>query len=727
MKKPISIIFLIFLLFSFLTPISQAKEEEPKWAVQMKNERKGKSPLAIKSLAVATDKDFIMFRCESWGNWNLGYDSYHIRVYINTEGKKKPGKEKTFLCDIMQMLPDCNECLFLTMKDLEMNAPIICFPMVAYIGSEGILIFIVNKADIRLENDNFSLLFEITSSGGSGAIDYSPADHNYALYDPNGPAPDPYFYVATDPLDLGQIPQNRDTVAKVIMANMGAGTIQVDIASSIPELKLQANTYTLKEYEVVEFEVTIHPDTLSVGLHRESVTFKGMEKEKKVLLQFEILIIPSIFAVPMDMDFGSVVIGESKTKALMIQNENPGPVVGTIQPSHYWISVSKTEFNDNTIDLEVTVSDFPKTGKYEGKILIDSNGGKLEINVTVKVTDIVRIDIQEINFGEIDADHPQELKKTFKVYNDSQSRVEIQFSSDKDWLHVFPASSKLSAVTDMEVEVEINTDIIRKKVQTNKGYIQIRYVNGIQTIPVSVTVVKYEPKLNWLKEKSDPTTFDKKIVAGQQIQIRLVFENTGSATLKGEVKLANQNEWKINTSSFTLAKAETTEIIASLDTTGLENRVLSNILQVTSNGGNVSIPLEVQVIAIPMIKIKLWIGKKTAFVNEDPIRLDEAPYIQSGSTLVPLRFIGEAFKANVEWIKEGKGKIIITMPNHKILLSIGDLQAFVDNQEYTLSVPPEIKNGRTFVPLRFIGEGLGAKIEWKPENQEILITMLLNN
>jgi hypothetical protein len=89
--------------------------------------------------------------------------------------------------------------------------------------------------------------------------------------------------------------------------------------------------------------------------------------------------------------------------------------------------------------------------------------------------------------------------------------------------------------------------------------------------------------------------------------------------------------------------------------------------------------------------------------------------------MVPLRFISDAFKAKIEWFSIGKGRIVLTTPSKSIQLDIGETFAFINGQKLPLQAPPEIKSGRTFVPVRFIAEGLGARIEWKAETQQITI------
>lgn len=125
--------------------------------------------------------------------------------------------------------------------------------------------------------------------------------------------------------------------------------------------------------------------------------------------------------------------------------------------------------------------------------------------------------------------------------------------------------------------------------------------------------------------------------------------------------------------------------------------------------------------------IRLQIGNLMAVLNDRTILLELAPFIENGRTLVPLRFIAESFGANVGW-EAKEQKITITLENKTIVLWVGKKEALVNNERYYLEVPPkvieipEIGGGRTVVPLRFVSEALGAKVEWDPDLQIITIT-----
>lgn len=125
-------------------------------------------------------------------------------------------------------------------------------------------------------------------------------------------------------------------------------------------------------------------------------------------------------------------------------------------------------------------------------------------------------------------------------------------------------------------------------------------------------------------------------------------------------------------------------------------------------------------IASPEKHISLTVENKQALVNGSAISLDVAPFIRNGRTLVPFRFIGEQLGAAIGWNPADRS-VSYKLGDREILLFIGSTTAIVDGQEVTLETPPVIENSRTVVPVRFISENLGFSVEWKPDIREIII------
>lgn len=119
--------------------------------------------------------------------------------------------------------------------------------------------------------------------------------------------------------------------------------------------------------------------------------------------------------------------------------------------------------------------------------------------------------------------------------------------------------------------------------------------------------------------------------------------------------------------------------------------------------------------------IILHLNSKAAFFNGKSFTLLEAPYTKNNRTLVPLRFISEHLGANVNW--DGNTRTItVSLHNKTLSLKEGSKNVNVNGGSHTIEAAPEIKSGSTFVPLRFISEQLGAKVDWKAEERKITIS-----
>lgn len=148
-----------------------------------------------------------------------------------------------------------------------------------------------------------------------------------------------------------------------------------------------------------------------------------------------------------------------------------------------------------------------------------------------------------------------------------------------------------------------------------------------------------------------------------------------------------------------------------------------NNLTFTAKEGSLKTVKNIKVVLKDLKEILLKIGDRAAFLNRELKQLDEPPLILSGVTFVPLRFIGEAFGAKVDWYKE-ESKIVISNGDITLIMWIGKDIAKLNDKELKLEALPFIsKSGRTFVPLRIIGEAFGAEVLWDAKNKTISIKL----
>lgn len=111
--------------------------------------------------------------------------------------------------------------------------------------------------------------------------------------------------------------------------------------------------------------------------------------------------------------------------------------------------------------------------------------------------------------------------------------------------------------------------------------------------------------------------------------------------------------------------------------------------------------------------IVLQIGSTAALVDDQAIINDVAPVIRNDRTLVPIRVITEALGGQVAWNEAAK-EVTLTVNGKEIKMTIGKVL-----EKY--GVAPVIIGGRTFVPVRFVADELGAVTTWDDATKTVTI------
>ena len=119
--------------------------------------------------------------------------------------------------------------------------------------------------------------------------------------------------------------------------------------------------------------------------------------------------------------------------------------------------------------------------------------------------------------------------------------------------------------------------------------------------------------------------------------------------------------------------------------------------------------------------IILTIGSVEASVFGTPVINDVAPIARNNRTMLPIRFVAEALGARVDWDAASQ-KVTITRDTLVIEIFLNSDVAYVNGQPVQLDSPAFAENNRTYLPLRFVAENLGATVEWEQATQRVIIT-----
>lgn len=121
------------------------------------------------------------------------------------------------------------------------------------------------------------------------------------------------------------------------------------------------------------------------------------------------------------------------------------------------------------------------------------------------------------------------------------------------------------------------------------------------------------------------------------------------------------------------------------------------------------------------ITLVLQVGVTTMYKNGAPLPVAVPPELKDGRVFVPFRAVAEGLGGTVDYDGTDR-KVTISLGQNSIQLWLGRSSAVVNGQTVTLDAVPYISNGSTMVPLRFVTANLGCQVEWDGTTRKVTIT-----
>lgn len=107
-------------------------------------------------------------------------------------------------------------------------------------------------------------------------------------------------------------------------------------------------------------------------------------------------------------------------------------------------------------------------------------------------------------------------------------------------------------------------------------------------------------------------------------------------------------------------------------------------------------------------------------LNGEALTFDVQPQLIDNRTMVPLRKIFEAMGAIVDW-NNNTQTVTATKGNEKVIATINNKDVYINGETKTLDVPPMVIDDRTLIPVRFVAEAFGANVDWNEATQTVII------
>jgi hypothetical protein len=100
-----------------------------------------------------------------------------------------------------------------------------------------------------------------------------------------------------------------------------------------------------------------------------------------------------------------------------------------------------------------------------------------------------------------------------------------------------------------------------------------------------------------------------------------------------------------------------------------------------------------------------------------------AALVKGGTLLIPLRSMFEQMGATVSY-DPGSRTATVSKPGAEVKVTVGKPEVVINGESRPLDVPPMIYQGNILVPVRVISEGMGAYVQWVPDQHVVVVRYL---
>ncbi len=281
--------------------------------------------------------------------------------------------------------------------------------------------------------------------------------------------------------------------------------------------------------------------------------------------------------------------GKTETNlTFSIKNIGKGELIWEVKESIAWLIVNPSSDIATTETDVVSVilnREDAEPGDQEGIISVTSNGGTSEILIKVIIEGPnLNVSPPNLDFG-IDYN-----KKTLLLSNTGVGSLDYSLFSDDSWISINQITGSLTNDTD-PIEITVN----RNGLDYREYNGTINIISNANSVAVDVKMIVPNPNLPQLSISPKELNFGKNIP-----NANLTIQNTGRGILEWSL-IGNQPWINVSKNSNNLTANQIDVITVSVNRTGLAPNVYSGFINVTSNGGNETCNILMEIPSEPIL------------------------------------------------------------------------------------------------------------------------------
>ncbi|MBE3584985.1 MAG: copper amine oxidase N-terminal domain-containing protein [Thermoanaerobacter sp.] len=128
-------------------------------------------------------------------------------------------------------------------------------------------------------------------------------------------------------------------------------------------------------------------------------------------------------------------------------------------------------------------------------------------------------------------------------------------------------------------------------------------------------------------------------------------------------------------------------------------------------------------LAAPAHKAVFVIGQKNYTVDGQERQMDAAAFVENGRTYVPVRYLALALgvaENDIIWVGS-TGDVSLKLEDKLVQMKVGSRVLYVNGQAKQMDVAPLVRNGRTYLPARWVAEAFGYVVGWDEKARAVTV------